>query len=134
MLHNYEQITTLEQAFEYVGRRRELDLSAIPEDLHDIFRAFYDMIVVTEALNDKWTPDKNKNTTMDEKYIMIADMYFDLMEYHGLHVSKSLVDISHSKVFALRTLGTTKHFGKYFLDVYKKFLLTPIKRHEVSSK
>lgn len=132
MLNDFEDITTVEAAFKRAGRPLNIDLTGIPEDLRAVFRAFYELVVVTESLNMnsglKWCPDYNlTNTVMDDKYLMVVDFWRKKFIYHGFHKSRSLLDLSHSKPLALRSLGVVEHFSKYFLNTYGKFMLTSIK-------
>lgn len=132
MLNEFENITTLEQAAERAGRPLDVNFDGIPEDLRAIFRAFYHQVIVTESLNmdngKKWIPDESTTfNVMDDKFLMVVDFWKRKFGYHGFHKSRSLLDLSHSKVFALRSLDVVLHFSKYFLDVYGKFMLSSIK-------
>lgn len=123
-MNEYENIKTVEQAFAFMGRSETLDLSAVPVSLRASIMAFYRLNTVIQALNDKWIPDKDTNITMDEKYILVVEMYHGRMKYHGFHVAKSIGDLSHARVFAFRSQAIVEYFAKHFLHLYRDFMLT----------
>lgn len=126
--HEFQDITDLKAAFKAANRDETLDLSGIPEDLRNVFKAFYELIVVNEALNmagnKKWIPDEEfPDSVPDDKYLLIIEKWKNKIKYHGNHRAKALLDLSHSKVFAYRSLSVVEHMAKYFLHVYGNFML-----------
>lgn len=52
-----DRIKTLEDAIEETGRPNTPEFADVPEDLREYFRAQYNAIVITEALNEGWKAD-----------------------------------------------------------------------------
>ncbi|GAB1358555.1 hypothetical protein MASR1M31_03330 [Porphyromonadaceae bacterium] len=46
-----------EEAVKATGRPASIDISSFPEDMREYHEAQYQMIVITEYLNDGWKPD-----------------------------------------------------------------------------
>lgn len=124
----FHDIKTIDEAFAKTKFPRHLDVYNLPESFRDVFTAFYELSVVIHVLNEEWIPDTDKLTTMDEKHIVVIEMYHEEMQYHGTHVAKSILDLSHSRVFAFRSLEVIEHFKNHFLYLYKNFMLTPINK------
>lgn len=118
----YTEITTIEQAFEATGKPATVDLAGIPISLQPAFKAFYEILVITEALNEGWKPDTDKNNTMDEKYIICLEIYHGEVQYHGFHVAKSIGDYSHARVLAYRSQPIVEHMAKYFMPYLQRFM------------
>lgn len=127
-MNDFANIKTVERAYSRAGRKPIHYFPGVPRELQSVFRAFYDLLVVTEALNmsdgKKWIPDTEFPAgVMDDKYLIVMEMFRKKVKYHGYHCAKSLVDLSHSRVFALRSLPVVEHFAKYFVKVHAEFML-----------
>ena len=116
-----ERIKTFEDAQKETGRPDVPELSDVPEDLRDYFKAQYKAVVITEALNEGWKADwKNEN---QEKYIpwfwtkSPSGFAFDVACY-GYSTPRA----GDASRLCFRTRALAKYAGEQFLDIWKDLI------------
>lgn len=120
-----ETIKSFEDAAKATGRPATIDFSNVPEDLREYFEAQYQMLVITEALNEGWKPDWDNS----DEY-----KYFPLFWKEEEGISSGFVFVTtyyyfsranagHGSRLCFRTRALAEYSGKQFVDIWNRLLL-----------
>jgi hypothetical protein len=128
-----EVIKSFEDAAKATGRPNTPDFSNVPEDLREYFKANYQIIVITEALNEGWKP--NWDNDDEPKYVprfwkdeedVSSGFVFDYAFYG---YSDSLAGYCLRLCFKSEELAT--YAGKQFIDIWNKVLGLAMVKHSI---
>ena len=120
-----EVIKSFEDAVKATGRPNTPDFSNVPEDLREYFEGQYQMVVIAEALNEGWKP--NRDDSNEPKYFpyfwkekegVSSGFVFD-----DADCGYSIADAGSGLRLCFRTRALGEYAGKQFIEIWNKILL-----------
>lgn len=120
-----EVIKSFEDAAIATGRPSTPDFSNVPEDLREHFEAHYQIIVITEALNEGWKP--NWDDSNEAKYFpwfwkeeegVSSGFVFYYASYDF-----SDAGAAYGMRLCFKTRALAEYAGKQFIEIWNKVLL-----------
>lgn len=116
-----DRIKTFEDAWQETGRPKVPDFSNIPEDLKGYFEKVYEMIVITEALNEGWTP--NWDDSNEQKWIPYFIMSPSSFAFFGSICVTSVAFAGCCSRLCFKTEALANYAAKQFLEIWKNIQL-----------
>ncbi|MCT4151322.1 hypothetical protein HZP59_08765 [Elizabethkingia anophelis] len=117
-----DKVKSFEDACQLLGIEPKIpEVSFLPEKHQKAITAHYKLMIITEALNEGWTPDwSNWN---ERKYYP----WFEMSDSSGrFSFNSSDSQYSHSACSArlcLKTWELANYIGEYFIDLYKDYFI-----------
>lgn len=116
-----DRIKTFEDARQATGRPDVPDFSNAPEDLRSYFENLYKMMVISEALNEGWSPDwanDDQQKWYPWFYMSPSGFGFDVTFYD---CSGAGADAGSRLCF--KTSELAGYAGSQFVDIWKGIML-----------
>lgn len=115
------RIKTFADAITELGRPELPDFSELPKDLRDYFKAQYEAIVITEALNEGWKPDWNDSS--QRKWFPWFRMSSGGFVFGGTYYAYSVATAGSASRLCFPTEELAEYAGRQFTDVYSRIIL-----------
>jgi len=113
-------VTTLEDAYKETGRVQP-EFSDVPKDLKPFFKALFDVIVFTEALNEK--QKFNYRKLEQKKYFPQLEVTINPeMRFNDVLFSTKTPLVGEISRICLKNKKLAEHAGKTFTEQYQKLL------------
>ena len=118
-----ERVKSFEDALAVTGRPALPDFSNVPADLRDYFEAQYKVVVIAEALNERWTPDWTDHD--QEKWFPwfhhpVSSSGF---VFNGTFYYYSAAGAGYGSRLCFKDSDLAEYAGKQFTELYKNFIL-----------
>jgi hypothetical protein len=118
-----KRIASFEEALKVTGRPQLPDFSNLPADLREYFEAQYMAIVITEALNEGWTPDwtnQNQQKWIPWFHRQVSSSGF---VFYDSFYSSSFAHAGRGSRLCFKDEATARYAGKQFIEIWNKLLL-----------
>lgn len=120
-----EVIKSFEDAVIATGKPNTPNFSNVPEDLREHFEAHYQIIVITEALNEGWKP--NWDDSNEAKYFpwfwKEKEGVSSGFVFHVAIYCYSSADAAYGLRLCFKTRALAEYAGKQFIEIWNKVLL-----------
>jgi len=117
-----ENIKSFDDAVKVTGRPTTPDFSNVPEDLREFFEAQYQILVITEALNEGWKPDWD-NSNEAKYYPWFQKSVSSGFVFGSAYFSYSYANAGYGSRLCFKTRALAKYAGEQFIDIWNKILL-----------
>lgn len=124
-----EVIKSFEDAAKATGRPTNVDFSNVPDDLREHFEAHYQIVVITEALNEGWKPNwGDSNEAKYFPYFWHEDTNGEESVSSGFvfdytYFCYSLAAAGYGLRLCFKTRALAKYAGEQFIEIWNKVLL-----------
>jgi len=115
-----ERILTFEDAQKETGRPNVPDFSNVPTDLLKYFTAQYKMVVIAEALNEKWKADWNNSN--QEKWFPWFRMSSSGFVFDGTDYYCTDANAGDGSRLCFKNEEIAEYAGEHFIDIWKDIL------------
>lgn len=116
-----DRVKDFEDAREETGRPGVPNFSNVPEDLKEYFENTYQMIVITEALNEGWEP--NWNDSNERKWRPYFRMSPSSFAFDRSGCDYSAASAGGGSRLCFKTEALANYAAKQFLHIWKKIQL-----------
>ena len=114
-----EKVKTFEDALAITGRPSTPDFSNVPEDMKEYFEGQYQMIVITEALNEGWIPywaNNKQRKWVPWFWVSSSGFVFgDTFCYYSY--------AGYGSRLCFKNEALARYAGQQFIDIWSKILL-----------
>lgn len=117
-----DRVKTFEDALEETDRPPVPEFLDAPEDLHPYLQAQYKAVIIAEALNEGWKPDRAD----DEEKKWFPWFYVRPLEfsYGSTTFEYTVLNARCTNRLCFKSEELAKYAGRQFPDVYKSLLLS----------
>jgi len=117
-----DRIKTLKDAFEITGRPKTPKFNELPADLRPFFQATYDVVVLTEALNECSRADIY-NASESRYYPWFRPSGSpSSFRFHAASYADSIANAGAGSRLCLKNNEIACYIGKQFTEEYRKML------------